>query len=44
MPNYNLRFNVNVSHTSKHDKRGSVPQNSDDTMEGDIVMDTKHVR
>lgn len=43
MPNYNLRFNVNILHTSK-DKRASVPQNTDDTMEGDIIMDTKHVR
>lgn len=50
MPNYNLRFNVNISHTSKDQKRGSAapPQLTmpDDLGGGmnDIIMDTKHIR
>jgi len=47
MPNYNLRFNVNISHTSKDQKRGSAapPQLTNDLGNmNDIVMDAKHTR
>jgi len=47
MPNYNLRFNVNISHTSKDQKRGSAapPQIMNDYGEmNDIILDTKHIR
>ena len=46
MPNYNLRFNVNISHTSKDQKRGSAapPHLMNDMGQNDVIIDTKHIR